>query len=296
MDKKSVLLVLLVVFVWGVNFPIIKIGLVELPPILFSAMRFLIVAIPAVLFIPRPKTSFWNVLGVGLFLGVLKFSFLFVAMQSEVSAGLSSLLLQAQVLFTIILSMVFFKESLDRYQGIGIIIAIVGFGLFFLNTGGGTSIWGLILLLSAAIFWSISNLIMKRLSGVNLLHFIVWVSLIPPLPLLMLSLLLESPDPLGLLLSASSQTWLALAYVGYVSTLLAFAVWGWLLRSNNAAQVTPFALLIPVVGLASASFMLGEQLTLLEAVGGLTILLGLFISVVGKRTQQWLTDKRKKLA
>ncbi|MCO7199295.1 EamA family transporter [Pseudoalteromonas sp. OANN1] len=95
---------LIVVIIWGLNFSVIKFGLAELPPILFSGLRFLVVAIPAVFFIPFPKTSVWNVLGVGLFLGVLKFSLLFIAMESNASAGIASLLLQAQVIFTILLS------------------------------------------------------------------------------------------------------------------------------------------------------------------------------------------------
>ncbi|MEI8631341.1 EamA family transporter [Vibrio sp. PP-XX7] len=120
MGIKSISLALIVVFIWGFNFAVIKFGLEEIPPILFSALRFLIVAIPAVFFVPFPKTSLWNVLGVGLFLGVLKFSFLFIAMKSDASAGISSLLLQVQVIFTIILSIFFFREKYiallnDRY-------------------------------------------------------------------------------------------------------------------------------------------------------------------------------------
>jgi len=88
MDIRSVLGSLLVVLIWGLNFSVIKFGLEELPPIMFSGLRFLIVAIPAVFFIPFPKTSIWNVIGVGGFLGVLKFSFLFVAMKSDASAGI----------------------------------------------------------------------------------------------------------------------------------------------------------------------------------------------------------------
>ena len=116
MNLKSVLLALLVVLIWGVNFPVIKFGLEELPPLLFSSLWFLIVAIPIVFFIPFPKTSIWNVLGVGLFLGILKFSFLFIAMRADASAGISSLLLQAQVIFTILLSLILFKEKITLHN------------------------------------------------------------------------------------------------------------------------------------------------------------------------------------
>lgn len=152
MNIKSTFLALIVVFIWGVNFSIIKFGLEELPPILFSSLRFFIVAVPAVFFIPFPKTSVWNVLGVGIFLGVLKFSFLFFAMRSDASAGISSLLLQAQVILTIILSMFILKEKISITQFIGMFIAFVGFSFFFFTVNTNVTTLGIILLLSAAFF------------------------------------------------------------------------------------------------------------------------------------------------
>ncbi|MCG9768231.1 EamA family transporter [Pseudoalteromonas piscicida] len=274
---------LIVVIIWGLNFSVIKFGLAELPPILFSGLRFLVVAIPAVFFIPFPKTSVWNVLGVGLFLGVLKFSLLFIAMESNASAGIASLLLQAQVIFTILLSVLLLKETMDRFQVVGISIATFGFSLFFINSSGSTTILGAVLILFAALFWSFSNLIMKRLQDVNLLHFIVWVSLVPPLPLFTLSYFIETDAPLTLLLNTTTQSWLSIAYVGYISTLIAFAIWGWLLKNHKAAAVTPFALLIPIVGIVGSALLLNEQLMLMEAVGGGFILCGLTISVTGAR-------------
>ncbi len=283
MNVKSISLALMVVIIWGLNFSVIKFGLAELPPILFSGLRFLVVAIPAVFFIPFPNTSIWNVLGVGLFLGVLKFSLLFIAMESNAPAGIASLLLQAQVIFTVLLSVLLLKETMDRFQVVGISIATFGFSLFFINSSGSTTILGAVLILLAALFWSFSNLIMKRLQDVNLLHFIVWVSLVPPLPLFTLSYFIETDAPLTLLPNTTTQSWLSIAYVGYISTLIAFAIWGWLLKNHKAAAVTPFALLIPIVGIVGSALLLNEQLMLMEAVGGGFILCGLTISVTGAR-------------
>jgi O-acetylserine/cysteine efflux transporter len=283
MNLKSILLAIIVVLIWGINFSVIKFGLEELPPILFSSLRFFIVAIPAVFFIPFPKTSIWNVLGVGLFLGVFKFSFLFIAMRSDASAGISSLLLQAQVIFTIILSMLFFKEKISLFQFLGMIIAFIGFGFFFFTVNTNITYLGLVLILSAAFFWSISNIIMKQIKGINLLHFMVWVSLVPPLPLFMLSYIFESHEPLTILLNSSIKTWLSLAFTGYISTLIAFAIWGYLLKNYNSSIVTPFALAIPVVGIISSSFLLDEQLNSIEIIGTILILCGLLVSILGER-------------
>ncbi|UIP26742.1 EamA family transporter [Photobacterium sp. TLY01] len=286
MKSRDLSIALLVVVIWGVNFSVIKIGLETLPPILFSALRFAVVAIPAVFFIPFPKTSVWNVLGVGVFLGVLKFGLLFIAMKADASAGLSSLILQAQVFFTIGLSVLLYQERISRYQALGILVAVAGFGLFFLDAGGNITAMGLMMILAAAFCWAIANTIMKRMQGVNLLHFMVWVSLVPPLPLLLISYFTETAQPLDVLLAATTDTWLALLYVSYISTLLAFALWGHLLKSYPAATVTPFALLIPVVGMFTSTLVLNERMTVTEVAGAGLIFAGLSCCILGGRLMQ----------
>lgn len=291
MKIKDVFLALLVAVIWGVNFSIIKIGLHELPPLLFSALRFAVVAIPAVFFIPFPKTSIWNVLGVGLFLGVLKFGFLFFAMKADASAGLSSLLLQAQVFFTIGLSILLFKEKVSKSQIVGVLIAIFGFTLFFIEAGTNITLFGLSLILMAAFFWAVSNIIMKQIKDINLLHFMVWVCLIPPLPLLVLSYFTETNAPIELIMATSANTWLALIYVSYASTLVAFAIWGRLLSKYAAVTVTPFALLIPVVGMMTSSFVLQESFTNMEFIGTFLIMSGLVLCVLSNKISSFLKTK-----
>ncbi|KDM93426.1 EamA family transporter [Photobacterium galatheae] len=290
MKSKDIAVALFVVLIWGVNFSAIKIGFETLPPILFSALRFAVVAIPAVFFVPFPKTSVFNVLGVGIFLGVLKFGLLFIAMKADASAGLSSLVLQAQVFFTIGLSVLLYKEAIGKHHAVGILIASIGFGFFFIESGENITALGLMMILAAAFCWAISNSIMKRMQGVNLLHFMVWVSLIPPTPLLIISYLTETTDPISLFMSSTIETWLALSYVSYISTLLAFALWGYLLKSYPAATVTPFALLIPVVGMITAALVLGERMAESEILGAGLIFLGLAVCVLGGR---WFKAKVK---
>lgn len=254
MKLRDILLVLLVVIIWGANFTAIKFGLQELPPMLLSAMRFLVVALPAVFFVPFPKTSILNVLGVGVFLGIFKFGLLFIAMRSDASAGLSSLILQAQVFFTIGLSVLFYKEILTRRQLVGGGITIIGFSSFFLISEGNITHIGLALILAAAFCWAISNIIMKNMKDVNLLHFIVWVSIVPPIPLFILSYFIESDDPVGLITSMTKNGWLSVLYVGYISTLVAFSIWGYLLKTYFTALVAPFALLVPFVGITVSKY------------------------------------------
>ena len=277
MKAKDIFAALLVITIWGVSFPIVKLGLEEIPPILFIALRFIIVAIPAVFFVPFPKTSIWNVIAVGVLIGVIKFGLLFIAMQDNANAGTTSLILQAQVFFTILLSYFLFKEGIKVAQGIGIMLAITGFLLFFISAEGHITSLGLILILGAALAWAFSNVVMKRMQGVNLLHFMVWVSIVPPLPLLIISAALETSHPITLVRGLSPGGWFAIAYMGYLSTLVAYALWGRLLNEYKAATITPFALLIPVVGIFTATIFLKETLTTMEIIGTGFVMIGLIL-------------------
>ncbi len=281
MKAKDIFLALMVITIWGVSFPIVKLGLKEIPPILFIALRFIIVAIPAIFFVPFPKTSVRNVIAVGVLIGIIKFGLLFIAMQYNANAGTASLILQAQVFFTILLSYVLFKEGIQVVQGMGIMLAIVGFLLFFASVEGNITSLGLILILGAALAWAFSNVVMKRMPGVNLLHFMVWVSIVPPLPLLIISAIVETSHPIAVVQQLSLGGWFAIAYMGYLSTLVAYALWGHLLNAYKAATITPFALLIPVVGIFTATIFLKETLTGMEIIGAGFVMIGLVLCNMG---------------
>ena len=283
MNVKHLSLILLVVTIWGVNFSVIKVGLEDMPPIFFSALRFAIIAFPTILFIPFPTGLGWYVFGVGLFLMTLTHGFLFFAMQEGVGAGLASLILQTQVFFTILLGLYFLNENLQLNQKIGLVFSLFGFLLFAFNTGVNVTMAGLCLLTLAAFSWSIANLLMKKMGAVNLAHFIMWTSLVPPIPMLLISYFYESQNPLSILINLSFKSWIAIFFVAYISTVIAFAIWGKLLRGFPAATITPFALLIPVVGVITAALFLGERLTTMESVGSTMIMTGLITTIFGSK-------------
>jgi O-acetylserine/cysteine efflux transporter len=147
---------------------------------------------------------------------------------------------------------------------------------------------GLGLILCGALSWACGNLVLRRLSGVRMTALFVWASLIPPLPMLGLSLALEGPAPFATIAALSLSGWGAVLYVTVISTLLGYSIWAALLSRHPAAQVTPFALLIPVVGLLTAAVVLGERITTMEAVAGGIILVGLTTAVLGPR---WLRSR-----
>lgn len=292
MNSKNLSLAFLVILIWGISFSVIKIGLHELPPLLFSAIRFCIVAIPAILITPVPKTSIWNVIAIGILIGIVKFGLLFTAMKVDAGAGASALLLQTQVFFTIALSYIFFGEEISRRQLVGIAIAATGFFFFIATPDGAISLLGFTLVTGAALAWAGANIVMKRMKGVNLLHVMVWASLIPPAPLFILSYLIETREPLTMLSTISPTTWAAVAYMGYLSTLTAYALWGELLRKHSAVRAAPFALLIPVIGIATSTFVLSERLITQELIGAMAIMTGLALCVAPNGMLNSLKFKR----
>ncbi len=281
MPPRDLVLALVVILAWGSNFSAMKLALDELPPLLFVGLRFAIL-IPLIAFFPRPA-SWRAIVAIGALINAGQFGFLFSAMEADVSAGLASLILQSQAPLTIVLAAVFFRERVGLIQGLGIALAVAGLAGFGLASGGNVTMVGLGLVLCGSLCWACGNLVFRRLPGVDMLALFLWASLIPPLPMLALSLGLETATPWAEITSLSVRGWIAVVYVALISTVLGYSIWGTLLSRHPAATVTPFALLIPVVGLATAAIVLGERITLAEALSGLIVLAGLALAVLGPR-------------
>ncbi|MEV6716812.1 EamA family transporter [Lentzea sp. NPDC051208] len=281
MSPRHVLLAVLVAAIWGFNFVVLKVGLDEFPPILFSALRFLAAAVPAVFFIGRPSVAWRWVISVGLVLGVAKFSFLFIGLQAGMPAGLSSLVLQSQVIFTAVFAAVVLRERPKPVQITGIALALAGIGVIAWDYGLSSPLLGFALLIAAAACWGVSNVLMRYARPADTLRFMVWVSAVAVLPLFALSALTEDMSALGRLDWAGAG---AVGYVAWISTLLGFGIWGFLLRQYESSVVAPFSLLVPVFGMFSAWAFLGENLSGPQAVAGGLVLVGLAIpQLMGRR-------------
>ena len=281
MPPRDIALVALVILAWGTNFTAMKVALAELPPLLFVGLRFAIL-LPLLALFPRPAA--WPaILAVGALINMGQFAFLFGAMAADASAGLASLIIQSQVPMTILLAWAVYGERVTALQALGIALAVLGLAGFGLASGGNITALGLALILCGALSWACGNLVLRRLPGVKMLPLFVWASLVPPLPMLGLSMLVESPAPLATIAALSPAGWAAVVYVAIASTVVGYSIWGTLLSRHRAALVTPFALLIPVVGMASAALVLGERIAGPEALAGLVVLAGLSLAILGPR-------------
>ncbi len=284
MPPRDIALVLIVVLAFGSNFTAMKFVLAELPPYLFTALRTGIL-LPLLLVLPKPNVSWVKLLAIGGFIHLGQFGLLFTALQADATAGLASLLIQAQVPFTILLAALIYGERVRVLQIFGIGISFAGLGIFALTAGGNLTLLGLALILAGALSWTCGNLVLRRTPSTAPLALVVWAGCVPVLPMLGLSIVFETQDPLGVLVNVSLRGWLSLLYVSLASVVVGYSLWGVLLSRHTAANVTPFALLIPVIGMGTAALVLGERLSVLEFAGTCVVLVGLALAVLGPRWQ-----------
>lgn len=284
MPLSHSLVAVLVAVIWGLSFVAIKLGVGTMPPLLLAALRFFFAAIPAIFFIPRPKASWGNILAYGFCLGVAQFGLLFAAIALGMTASLASLVIQAQVFFTILFAALFMGERPSPYQVAGGLIGFLGLAITALPRLTGSGAGPFLMTVGAAASWGVANIVSKRAGRVDMLGYIVWASLAAPLPLLALSLLIDGPEQVIAGLSNMSMgTWGAVAYLAYPTTVFAFGIWAYLLSRHPAATVTPFALLVPVAGIFGSGVILGEAMQPIEVIGGAVIVAGLALNVFGGR-------------
>ncbi|GAA0641831.1 EamA family transporter [Kutzneria viridogrisea] len=274
------LLAVSVAAAWGINFVAIDYGLDSFPPLLFTALRFAVAAVPAVLFVGRPQVAWRWVVAVGLVLGALQFGLLFVAIKAGVPAGLSSLVLQSQALFTALFSAVLLGERPTRGQLLGMGVALAGIVLVATDFGASGPLPAFLLVLASAASWAMGNVLTRKAAPPDSFRFLVWVSVVPPLPLLALSALTED---LSALHAPEPSSLVALGYVAWVSTVFGFGVWTTLIRRYGATAVAPYSLLVPVFGMSSTALVLGEQLTVLRVVGAGVVLVGVGLTALTGR-------------
>ncbi len=283
MSLKHSLLALLVVMLWGANFVIIDLGLDNVPPLLFLAMRFMLVAFPLVLFVPKPQGSWRDIIAIGVFMSLGQFSLLYIALQLGMPAGLASLLLQATVIFTIALAALILAERPSLRQAIGAVIGTGGLAVV-VAAHGFTSPWlPIVVLLGAALSWAIGNVVARRAAVASGLSLVVWSALVVPVPALALSLLVDGPDEVGRALTGLSVTAIASTiYSAIGASLIGYGIYNSLLARHPASAVVPFLLLVPVFGIATAWVVQDEVPAMLEVIGGIIMLAGVAAATIGR--------------
>lgn len=291
-DPADLALMMLVVLVWGMNFAVIKLGVVSVPPLLLGAMRFMLAAFPALLFFKAPQVPLRWYLMYGMTIALGQFAFLFTAIHVGMPSGLASLVLQSQAFFTMVFAGLWLKERWQANQVAGLLLA--GGGLVLIGSAHGVAmpLGGFALTVAAAVMWAAGNTVSRslvRLGPIDQQAFVVWASLVPPLPFLALSLVLEGPQAVAAaLLHFQWQSLAALAYLSWAATLFGYGVWARMLSRYPANRVAPFSLLVPLVGLSTGWVVFGEALQAVHWVGGGLLMAGLLLNLFGAR---WFVRK-----
>lgn len=285
--RSDLLLALVVIFAWGVNFAVIKVGVADVPPLLLGVLRFLFAAFPAVLFFRAPRVPLRLYVLYGMTISVGQFALLFSAIHMGMPTGLASLVLQSQSFFTMLLAALVLKEHWRVNQLAGLLLA--GVGLVLIGSAHGLSmpLAGFLLTVAAAVMWACGNIVTRAVGAygpMNQLAFVVWASLVPPIPLLLLSVWLEGPAAIqASLLHLHWPALLAVLYLAWVATLFGYGVWTRLLARYPANRVAPFTLLVPLVGLTTGWLVFGETLTPVHFAGGALLMAGLLLNLFGHR-------------
>jgi O-acetylserine/cysteine efflux transporter len=290
MPTSHLLLALLVAIIWGVNFIFVKTGLEEISPLLLCALRFILASIPAIFFIKPPNVPFRLVVWYGLIMFVLQFSLFFLGMNSGMTPGMASLIMQVQLFFSMFFASLVLNEKPTAYQVLGALVSFSGIGIVALHFDKDISFLGFILILAAAATWGYGNLITKQSKHINMIALVVWGGFVAAFPFLGLSLWFEGYE--NMLHTYQSITWkgiISLGYIVYVSTWVGYGVWNWLLSKYTMGTIVPFTLLVPVFGMLSSALFLGESLQSWKLTAGLLVMVGLCINIIGTR---WFDSRR----
>jgi O-acetylserine/cysteine efflux transporter len=295
------LLALLVAVCWGVNFPATALALEHFPPLFLVALRFALIAIPTLVFVPRPDVPFRWLLGVGLGIGTMQFAFLYLGMAAGMPAGLASIVLQASAPFTVIIAGVWLREKISTRQAVGIAVAVLGLAAIAFHRSQVAALLPVLLTLCGALGWAIGNVSTRKAQAPNALHLTLWMSVIPPLPMLAIALVVEGPGRIGESLATAFTlealpAVLGLLYVVVIATIVGYGIWNGLLKRYPSSTVAPFSMLVPVVGVLASWVAFGELIDLTELLAGAAVVAGVLVASYQRRIRKTTDDAANALA
>ncbi|KIQ13501.1 EamA family transporter [Rhodococcus sp. MEB064] len=279
MTTRDRLLGLIVVVVWGLNFLAIRAGLDQFPPFFFAALRFAVIAVPVVLFVRRPNVPLKWLLLYGVGFGLLQFAFLFAAMNAGMPTGLASLVLQSSAPFTVVLGALLLREHVVPRQWLGIGVAVGGMVLIGWDRAHNATLLPVLLTLLAGLSWAFGNLGNRLAASKEPMRLMLWMCVVPPLPLFALSAVTEGPtagwSAVGDAVSTGRYSGLlGLLYIVVVGTIAGSGLWTVLISRYPAGVVAPFSLLVPVVGIAASWLVLDEVPSVLSLIGAVVVIGG----------------------
>ncbi|MCK1791054.1 EamA family transporter [Pseudomonas violetae] len=284
MKTRHLLLAITITAIWGVNFSVIKLGLTTVDPFILAGIRFTLCAIPAIFFIPKPDVQWRYIIGYGLVFGIGLWGLVNLGIQSGLSAGIASLVLQFSAFFTILLGSWIFKESISRFQYAGMGLALCGLLSIISIADATVTSAGLLLVLLGALAWSAANVINKKARTTQVFAFLVWSSVFSPMPLFALDYLVNGSTGYRTLVSQLDyRAVLSILFQVYPNTLFGYWVWNSLMKRYPVSTVAPLSLLVPVFGLLGSLLIFNENLSFNKILAVVLIVSGLGVGLYGQR-------------
>jgi O-acetylserine/cysteine efflux transporter len=280
MPFVHILLTLLVVFLWGINFIFVKFALDEISPLLFCTLRFCLASTPAIFFLRNAKFPYKTVISYGLIAFALQFLCFFYGMNRGIPPGLASLIVQIQVFFSLIITALYLSEKPALLQLIGAFIAFIGIGIVGFHCDLGGSLWGFVLILGAAIAWGFGNLITKK-AQLDIKVLLTWGSFFAAVPLLIMELFLEGPSSIYTQLSHLSILGAcSILYTTFLSTWVGYGAWNWLINKHPINTLVPFTLFIPLVAMFASVIVFNEPLQQWKILACILVLTGICLHLI----------------
>lgn len=285
MKPADILIAVLVAIIWGLAFVASRIALDEFSPELMTALRFTVAAVPC-LFIRKPDIAWSLLIAISFTLFLGQFLSQAYGIAHGVPVGLTSVIVQSQALFTIGFAAIAFGERPTPMQTLGVAIAAIGLLMICGTVGYDFSVAAFAVLMISPVSFAVGNLLLRGARGAPMFDLFAWLCLASAVPLFALAVIADGPAPtFHSLVHMSLTGLLCMVALGGVSTSIAYWLWGRLLRDYPAAQVVPFALLVPFVGSAASSAVFGERFGPLRLAGMLTVIAGIAVMLLARRPQ-----------
>jgi len=281
MKLPHIALVLLISAIWGFAFVASKVGLDHFTPFFFTALRFLFVALILFPFLKPVKGSMKMVAWIAVTVGIFHFTFLYFGI--KVAGGVTAVAIATQLIapFSLILAVVFLKETIGWRRILGIIMAFGGVMVIGFDPVIFDQIEGIILVAIAGLFMSVGLILMRQIKNVGTMAMQAWIGVISAPPLLLMSFLLEQ----GQWTSFINIGWEAagaLAFIVVATTIVGHGGWYYLLQRYEISALTPFGLLAPIFGVAFGVVLFSEPITVKFIFGGALTLIG--VGIINIRT------------
>ncbi len=285
-------LVIFVVVIWGFNFVVIKWGVEDVDPYIMTALRFLLTALPVIFFVKKPNVNLSILALYGIIFGAGLWGVVNYAISLGTPSGLSSLILQASAFMSVIAGVLLFKEKISNYKIIGVILALIGFLLIIYynyDADVETSLYGILLVLCAALSWTVCNMIIKKHKPDNVIGFTAWSSLFVPIPILILAYIDYRDNFASLFTNIGIQGYTSILFQAFITTLLGYSIWTYAINKHGLSVVAPYSLLVPISGLFFGWLIYGETLSIIELIGSLIIFIGLIFNTgIIKISKKWI--------